>query len=180
MSTTTTNAAASGVRYIYGLADADGRIRYVGRTANVQGRLVMHQRMARYTTRTGPVYVWLRELEQSPTVVVLQAVAADDASRAEVEWILRFRAIADPAAPLLNVRPGLPTAARGRPKSPEHRAAIATGVKRYYDGNPRLPVTCPDCGRVFHGEKGLTSHRTRLTAPAACRRMDAARLDVAA
>lgn len=166
--------------YIYGLVDAAGRIRYVGKTGNVAGRLISHLHMAQRSTRTAPVYAWLRELEEPPTIVVLQTVPADDAARAEVEWILRMRAIADPAAPLLNVRPGLPTVARGRPKSREYRAAIAAGVKRYYDSHPRLPVTCPNCGGEFRGEMGVASHRTRSAASGGCRRVDAAAMGVTA
>ena len=155
--------------YIYALVDANGRVRYVGKTYDVRGRLVGHRRMARYTARASPVYAWLRGVEAPPTAVILQTVSADDAARAEREWILRMRSIADPTAPLLNIRPGLPTALRGKPKTREHRDAIAAAVQRYYDGHPRLSVICAGCGREFHGEKGLTSHRTRPTTVGACR-----------
>ncbi|SEC88544.1 hypothetical protein SAMN05216489_01878 [Streptomyces sp. 3213] len=163
---------------IYALLDADGTVRYVGRSVNARARASSHRRdVARYPDDDRPVATWLRSLDASPAARVLARVVASQASAAEETWIRRLRR--DPAARLLNLRPYEPLAhlpgvdpavlkrvrwsvarsvtkerrARvsaalqghavspatrqrialahaGRPKSPEHRAAIAVGVRR--------------------------------------------------
>jgi len=165
----TNRGSTSDHSYIYALTDPSGNVRYVGKTRDPSGRLLNHQRTAQRGVRTAPVYRWLRELHEPPALVILQRVPAAEANAREVEWILRMRAIASPATPLLNVKPGMPTALRGKPKTPEHRAAIAAGVQRYYDCTPRTPVTCPGCGRQCDGEKGLNSHQTHPRAAAPCK-----------
>jgi hypothetical protein len=118
-------------------------VRYVGVTVTAADRRrAEHLRRAKAGGRTRRDK-WIRALLASgvePAVVVLDRVPADGLFDAEVRWIAKLRA---GGHNLVNGTPGgegrrgpmppgarerMSAARRGKPKSPEHRAAIAAAL----------------------------------------------------
>jgi len=91
-------------RYIYGLTDAAGSVRYVGQTGNVRKRLRYHWTYRHKSPRQRTLYDWIAALEAPPGITVLEEVASEDADAAEQKWIDRLSGTSD----LLNMtnRPG--------------------------------------------------------------------------
>jgi predicted GIY-YIG superfamily endonuclease len=87
--------------YIYGLCDADGTVRYIGKANNVEKRLASHMREK--DRRDYPVYRWLRK-NGRPKIVVLHECGLDEDWR-EVERRLIAEARAR-GEKLLNVADG--------------------------------------------------------------------------
>lgn len=79
-----------GPRFIYGLLDAQGVIRYVGQTGNLKKRLSYHWNGREKLTRQVKLQAWLLSLDARPGITVLQEVAAAEANAAERAWIVRL------------------------------------------------------------------------------------------
>lgn len=87
--------------FIYGLIDPDTHeVRYVGQTRLPEARLKDHLSAAR-AGKEGPHYDWLRQLTQTPHLVILEPVengrwgrgnaSVSRASVMEAKWLKRFR-----------------------------------------------------------------------------------------
>ena len=85
--------------FIYGLFDASGTLRYVGKAKNLQKRLASHMRDSR--TRKTPVYDWIRK-HGEPEIRVLEVVSGDwiEAEKRQISNALAS------GAKLLNLAPG--------------------------------------------------------------------------
>lgn len=114
---------------IYGLADADGAIRYVGRTIqSPKSRLKIHRHRARSAMQKLPVHEWMAAVAAAGREVqmcILAQVPCDqDIAVQETEWIQKLSAA---GAALLNQPHGH---GNGRP-------------------TPRIGCTCSHCGNEF-------------------------------
>jgi hypothetical protein len=93
---------------VYGLTDPrDGRIHYIGKTANQVSRLTALRSAARRTTKPRPVHLWVRDLLVigiEPGFVVLEGnLSESDAYDREIYWIAYGRTA---GWPLTNVAGG--------------------------------------------------------------------------
>ena len=150
---------------IYGLYDPrDETLRYVGVTV-----LSLDARLAGHLTDDGDYrrcrwIAGIRKVGLVPTIRLLETVEDDDRWDAERRWIALAR---QSGADLTNTSDGgegrtgplplvtrqkMSAARKGRPKSPEHRAAISAGLR----GKPKPPKT--DEWRAAHSLK-MTGRR---------------------
>lgn len=163
--------------WIYGLLDADGTVRYVGTTTNLQQRIRQHRAtLHQPVERDTPATRWLKLQPTFPDHVVLEHLRGTlaEGGLREAHWISQF-----PAAQLVNVyregrfrrvpmspeaianmtrgRQGWSPSAETRRRSSEtrrgvsktetHRQKISVGVSAWIAANSSEPLTCPECGR---------------------------------
>lgn len=95
------NSILPDVKRVYALLDPDsGKIRYVGLTGlSLKERARLHR--ARASKSDYPVHVWIRSLNRSPDICLLQEVKDDVAVAAEAYWIGLLHEV--PTTDLLNV-----------------------------------------------------------------------------
>ncbi|MFI6334152.1 hypothetical protein [Streptomyces sp. NPDC050535] len=130
---------------IYALVDAFETPRYIGSTSlDIQKRAAVHHAHRNDADRGNPgLNNWLRSLERRPKAVLLQTVVWADRIKAETHWTRWARGTY--GSELLNVLDGVtPTPAESarrrdrkaghyRPHTPESRAKISEGVRRYWE-----------------------------------------------
>lgn len=156
---------------IYALCDPGTvRIRYIGQTKNLRQRISAHLSSARRGKRLA-VCQWIRELNEQPSVLVLQECHSS-LDAAEMEWIALF----DGEIHLLNYTAGgdgfrgphseetrrkMAASRKGQPKSPEwveKYSAAQRGQKR----RPLTPAECERISKMHKGRKRSPETRERL------------------
>ena len=118
---------------IYGLFNAAGELRYIGKAICAKKRFNGHLREIRRRT---PLYDWLKGLRrkgESPMMKVLETVPVEDWERSEKQWIFESRLRGDR---LLNLAPGgdQPFVSR------ETRSANAKALNMAIGADPRRAV----------------------------------------
>jgi hypothetical protein len=126
---------------IYGLYDANGTLRYIGKANCPKKRLSSHMTEARSTRRSTPLYAWLRK-NGAPEMRILEVECADWAE-AERRLIAQARSRGDN---LLNVADG-----GDEPHCPiEVRRANAVRM------NEKLSAADPVTRKLRHFKKTIT------------------------
>lgn len=128
---------------IYGLADPrDGRIRYVGRTVNVDARLVAHQGARTENTAKRSWIAELRRAGLAPTLKQLETCTEESCGTVEQRWISRFRTAGEC---LLNVSAGgAPRRKHAGHMGSEIKIRLSTRQKQAFEeaaGRMRLSVS---------------------------------------
>ena len=136
---------------IYALADRQGNVRYVGKTAcGLKNRLRGHRTDA--VKGHTPLHKWIRDQNFKVDIVLLETVTeAFDWPEREQAWIRLFRS--EPGG-LLNLASG-GQGAHGYVKTPEHIEKIANAQRR------RVPCVCAWCGKTHHKTKTQVARAKR-------------------
>ncbi len=172
------------MRWIYGLHDGSGEIRYVGMTV---GRLWERRRAHRKRARKGDPTrrgEWIRAVLAAGGDIVITALAHGDWTQSEAwelerEWIARLRAEGNDLTNMTSGGAGardLPpelrarisekssAALRGRTRDPRIGAAISESLKRHYAEHPetREKISRGNSGKVRSDEarKKISDART--------------------